>query len=98
MTSVADVENALRTILTAPEEARHAALARLGGLGGLGSDVEVSEDGRKLLTVPKYAELCGVDDRTVWRWIKKGRVEVYRNPGGGNTFVVVPPDECRKLP
>lgn len=84
--------SAIRAELAVMIERLRAIEARLGGEG------EAVDDGRKLLTVPKYAELCGVDERTVWRWIKKKRVEVHRNPGGGSTFVVVPPNECRKLP
>lgn len=90
----------MSTDLTRPDRdqaIRHHLRAIEALLDGEGSG-EANDDSPKLLTVPKYAELCDVDERTVWRWIKKRRVEVHRNPGGGNTFVVVPPDECRKLP
>lgn len=38
-------------------------------------------------TVKRYAEVQGVEERTVRRWIAKGAVEVRRTPGGGIRIV-----------
>jgi excisionase family DNA binding protein len=34
------------------------------------------------LTVKEFAQVERVDQRTVWRWIAKGAVDVRRTPGG----------------
>lgn len=34
-------------------------------------------------TVKRFAEKEQVDQRTVYRWIQKGAVEIRRTPGGG---------------
>ncbi|MGF7009094.1 hypothetical protein [Aminobacter sp. BE322] len=93
MTAPADLEAALVAILTAPDDARRALVARLGGYDGT-AEVPIR------LTVPKFAGLYGVDERTVWRWIAKGQVDVHRDPGG-RTFVEVsrtaPTARCRNM-
>jgi excisionase family DNA binding protein len=32
----------------------------------------------RLLTVPQAAEALSVCERTVWRWIEAGEIEIYR--------------------
>jgi len=36
------------------------------------------------LTTGDFAELCGVDHRTVLRWIKQGRIQAFQLPGRGD--------------
>lgn len=35
-----------------------------------------------LMKVPDVAELCGVDDETVRVWVRAGKLNARRNPGG----------------
>jgi len=35
----------------------------------------------KLLTIPEYAEECGVERTTIYRWIKSGKVETAKERG-----------------
>lgn len=39
-------------------------------------------DQNNFFSIPKAAEQCGVDRRTMWRWVKSGRVNSFVTPGG----------------
>ena len=38
--------------------------------------------GGRLLKVKEAASILNVDRRTIWRWIKKGRIQAIRLPSG----------------
>jgi CheY-like chemotaxis protein/predicted DNA-binding transcriptional regulator AlpA len=39
-------------------------------------------DKNKFVSIPKAAEKCGVDRRTLWRWVKSNKVKSFVTPGG----------------
>lgn len=45
------------------------------------------EPGKKILTTGDIADLCGVNFRTVIRWIKNGYLKAYQLPGRGDNRV-----------
>ena len=34
------------------------------------------------ISIPKAAEKCGVDRRTMWRWVKSHKIDSFQTPGG----------------
>lgn len=49
---------------------------------------------QQAVTVKEFAGAHRVSERTVWRWIERGAVGVYRTPGGGVRIV----EERREIP
>lgn len=47
------------------------------------------KDEQRSLTTGEIAKYCGVNLRTVIRWLESGRLNGYKLPGGGNNRVLV---------
>ncbi|MDO6805884.1 helix-turn-helix domain-containing protein, partial [Wenyingzhuangia sp. 1_MG-2023] len=45
--------------------------------------------GKQVLTTGEVAKYCGVNFRTVIRWIERGHLEAYKLPGRGDNRVPV---------
>lgn len=45
---------------------------------------------RRSLTTGEIAKYCGVNFRTVIRWIERGRLNAYKLPGRGDNRVLIP--------
>tara|TARA_R110001583_G_scaffold38635_9_gene124691 strand:- start:1181 stop:1828 length:648 start_codon:yes stop_codon:yes gene_type:complete len=53
---------------------------------GLGNDVR----GKQALTTGEVAKYCGVNFRTVIRWIERGHLDAYKLPGRGDNRIPLP--------
>ena len=49
-------------------------------------------------SIPKAAEKCGVDRRTMWRWVKSGRVKSFVTPGGHHRILRTDIDSLLEQP
>ncbi len=42
----------------------------------------------QFISIPKAAEKCGVDRRTMWRWVKSNKVPSFVTPGGHHRILL----------
>ena len=50
---------------------------------------DIMDKKKRILTTGEIAEYCGVNFRTVIRWIKRGHLEAYQLPGRGDNRIKV---------